>query len=311
MKIVVTHTDLDGAASAAILTRSLGGVDKYVFTQPHLLPRVFSAIKCPGECEVYVCDLSPNSDGLEPLLETLRRLTGSGIRVWWFDHHVWDPPWIEMFLNAGVRLYQDTSTCTAGIVYRELGSGDAVSERIARAACSLDLWAFDDWLGNFLARYVGNSRGENWRRRVVARLASGSLMDEEVLRVVEDSVDRELRILSEALKKCKLKNLCGLRVAYYYKSVKDHVTSYVASLLISRLGADVVVVCRKGSASLRSGGGVDVREIAKRLGGGGHRNAAGFSLRPPWVYRLLLPLGIAGPYVRWCLSKVEEVLCAR
>ncbi len=310
MRIVVTHTDLDGVASAAILTRSLGGVDKYVFAQPSSLPRVLSAVKCSGECEVYVCDLSPNGDSLDLILEAVRRLVGSGAGVWWFDHHVWDSSWIEAFRSAGVRLYQDTSTCSAGIVYRQLGSGDPVSERIARAACSLDLWVFDDWLGNFLARYVGNSGSENWKRRAVASLASGALLDEEVLRVVEDSVDRELKVLSEALRRCGVREVCGVRVVYHYKSVKDHVTSYIASLLMTRLGADVAVICRRGSASLRSRGRVDVREIAKELGGGGHRSAAGFPLRPPWIHRLLLLLGITGPYLRWCLAKVERALCA-
>lgn len=311
MRVVVTHTDLDGVASAAILTRSLSRVDKYVFAQPQTLSKALSAIECSDGCEVYICDLSPNSDNFGAILGALRRLVEAGAKVWWFDHHVWNPSWIEGALDAGVRLNQDTSTCSAGIVYRQMGDGDPVSERIARATCSLDLWVFDDWLGNFLARYVGYSKSEDWRRRVVAKLASGALLDEEVLAAVEDSVDRELRILSEALRKCGVRDVCGVRVAYYYKSVKDHVTSYIAALLMSRLKADMAVICRRGSVSLRSRGRVDVREVAARLGGGGHHNAAGFSVRPPWVYRFLLLLGLTGPYVRWCMTNIERVLCGQ
>lgn len=309
MRVVITHTDLDGVASAAILARSLNRIDRYVFAQPQTLSRALSAIKCSDECEIYICDLSPNSGNFGTLLGILKKLVKAGARVWWFDHHVWDPSWVEGALDAGIRLNQDTSTCSAGIVHRQFGSGDSVSERIARAACSLDLWVFDDWVGNFLARYVGYSKSEDWRRKAVAKLATGLLLDEEVFMAVEDSIDRELKILSEALRKCGVTDVCGVRVAYYYKSVKDHVTSYVAALLMSRFKADMAVICRRGSVSLRSRGRVDVREVALRLGGGGHHNAAGFSLRPPWIYRVLLLLGLSGPYVRWCMAKIERALC--
>ncbi|MEM2207656.1 MAG: DHHA1 domain-containing protein [Sulfolobales archaeon] len=309
MRIVVTHTDLDGIASAAIITRSLSKVDKYVFTQPHTLPRALSRIKCLDGCEVYVCDLSPNYGNVSSILSTIKKLVEYGSRVWWFDHHIWDPSWVESVLNLGVRLSQDTSTCSAGIVYKQLGFGDSTSEYIAKAACSLDLWVFDDWVGNFLARYVGYSKSEDWRKKVAIKLSKGVLLDEEVSKTVEESVDRELKILSEALKRGGVSDICGIRVAHYYKSVKDHITSYIAALLMSRFNADMAVICRRGSVSLRSRGKVDVREIAKKLGGGGHPNAAGFSLRPPWLYRVLLLIGIPSPYVKWCMSRIKAVLC--
>ncbi|MCX8208851.1 MAG: DHHA1 domain-containing protein [Sulfolobales archaeon] len=309
MRIVVTHTDLDGVASAAIITRAFGSVDRYVFIQPQALPRALSSINCSSGCEIYISDLSPNGESVSSLLKNLRRLAGSGARIWWFDHHVWDSTWIKEVLGIGVRLVQDMSTCSAGLVYRELSSGDTVSERLSRAACSLDLWVFDDWLGNFLARYVGYSKSENWRRKVTAKLSSGSLLDRGIAEVVEDSVDRELKILSEALRKCGISDICGIKTVHYYKSVRDHVTSYIAALLMARYGADMAVICRRGSVSLRSRGSIDVREIAKKLGGGGHRYASGFSVRPPLVYRVLLLLGISSPYVRWCLSRIRRAIC--
>ncbi|MCX8184299.1 MAG: DHHA1 domain-containing protein [Sulfolobales archaeon] len=306
---MIAHTDLDGVASAAIITRTLGSVDKYVFIQPQALPRVLSSVECSNDCEIYICDLSPNSEGVNSITKNLRKLASSGAKIWWFDHHIWDSSWVKEVLDSGVKLVQDTSTCSAGLVYGELGVGDSVSERLSRATCSLDLWVFDDWLGNFLARYVGYSKSENWRRRVTAKLSSGSLLDSEILEVVEDSISRELEILSEALRKCGISDLCGIRVAYYYKSVRDHVTSYIAALLMARFNADMAAICRRGSVSLRSRGRVDVREIAKKLGGGGHRNAAGFSVRPPWIYRILILLGISSPYVRWCLSRIKSAVC--
>jgi oligoribonuclease NrnB/cAMP/cGMP phosphodiesterase (DHH superfamily) len=308
--VVVTHTDLDGTASAAILLRYLGRIDKFLFIQPSNLAKALSGLNCGNECSIYVCDLSPNSSNFTVIAKSLSKLVGKGVTVWWFDHHVWDANWISELGRIGVRLFIDRYTCAAGAVVKYLGIADEVSVRLARAACSLDMWVFDDWLGNFLARYVGFSKSSNWRRRTAEKLSLGGLFDEEVLRVVEESVDRELKILSEALRKSKVKEVCGgIRIAYYYKSVKDHVTSYIASLQMSRFSADVALICRKGSASLRSRGSVNVREVAKKLGGGGHEYAAGFSIRPRLLHRILLYLGITGPYTEWCVSRVEEALC--
>jgi oligoribonuclease NrnB/cAMP/cGMP phosphodiesterase (DHH superfamily) len=308
--VVVTHTDLDGTASAAILLRYLGRIDKFLFIQPSNLAKALSGLNCGNECSVYICDLSPNSSNFTVIAKSLSKLVGKGVTVWWFDHHIWDANWISELGRIGVRLFIDRYTCAAGAVVKYLGIADEVSVRLARAACSLDMWVFDDWLGNFLARYVGFSKSSNWRRRTAEKLSLGGLFDEEVLRVVEESVDRELKILSEALRKSKVREVCGgIRIAYYYKSVKDHVTSYIASLQMSRFSADVALICRKGSASLRSRGSVNVREVAKKLGGGGHEYAAGFSIRPRLLHRILLYLGITGPYTEWCVSRVEEALC--
>lgn len=309
--VVITHTDLDGTASAAVLLRYLGRVDKLLFIQPSSLVKAVSSLNCDSGCVVYICDLSPNSSNYVALMESLRKLMRRGASVWWFDHHIWDDLWVSELREVGVKLFVDRSTCAAGVVVKYLGIVDEVSVRLARAACSLDMWVFDDWLGNFLARYVGFSKSSNWRRRAVGKLSSGELLDEEILRVVEESVDRELEILSEALRKSKVKEVCGgVRIAYYYKAVKDHVTSYIASLQMSRFSADIALICRKGSASLRSRGSINVREIAKKLGGGGHEYAAGFSIRPRLLHRLLLYLGITGPYTEWCVSKVEKALCS-
>jgi len=308
--VVVTHTDLDGTASAAVLLRYLGHVDKFLFIQPNNLVRAISSINCGSGCSIYVCDLSPNSSNYTALVTSLHRLVERGASVWWFDHHVWDDHWLSELRGIGVKLFVDRSTCATGVVIKYLGVADEVSVKLARAACSLDLWVFDDWLGNFLARYIGFSKSSNWRRRAVGKLSSGELLDGDVLRVVEESVDRELKILSEVLRKSKVREVCGgIRIAYYYKSVKDHVTSYIASLQMSRFSADVALICRKGSASLRSRGSVNVREIAKKLGGGGHEYAAGFPIRPRLLHRLLLYLGITNPYTEWCVSKVEKALC--
>jgi oligoribonuclease NrnB/cAMP/cGMP phosphodiesterase (DHH superfamily) len=309
--VVVTHTDLDGTASAAILLRYLGRIDKFLFIQPSNLAKALSGLNCGNECSVYICDLSPNSSNFTVIAKSLSKLVGKGVTVWWFDHHIWDANWISELGRIGVRLFIDRYTCAAGAVVKYLGIADEVSVRLARAACSLDMWVFDDWLGNFLARYVGFSKSSNWRRRTAEKLSLGGLFDEEVLRVVEESVDRELKILSEALRKSKVREVCGgIRIAYYYKSVKDHVTSYIASLQMSRFSADVSLICRKGSASLRSRGSVNVREVAKKLGGGGHEYAAGFSVRPHLLHRILLYLGITSPYTEWCVSKVEKALCS-
>jgi oligoribonuclease NrnB/cAMP/cGMP phosphodiesterase (DHH superfamily) len=56
---------------------------------------------------------------------------------------------------------------------------------------------------------------------------------------------------------------------------------------MGRYGVNVVVVASSdGKLSFRSSG-VSIRELAVKLGGGGHPYAAGSKIRIPWFIRLL------------------------
>ncbi len=307
LRAVVTHTDLDGVASAALIIKTLGDVDRVFFAQPHQLHAVLG--KIPNASEVYVADLGVNQGTLEKVVRGVSRIVSSGGSVKWFDHHVWDEAWLEAVRRAGAEVWVERSTCGAGVVAKHLpAKGEGVDD-VVSAACSVDLWVFNDWRGNFLARFVGLKEGGKWREYVARKLASSGseIVDEEVVKAAEALMDRELRIYSRVVKEARIARVGKYVVAYYLKPKSEHVTSYIGNILLSRFNADIALICRNGSLSLRSRD-VDVRRIAKALGGGGHPRAAGAPARPPLIIRLLAALRIKTPLLNWCLGRAAQAL---
>ena len=304
--VIITHTDLDGLSSAALILKHVGRIDRFYFAQPHQLHAVLS--KVPNKSQVFIADIGINESTLPKVIKQLERLVTSGATIKWFDHHVWDAEWVSKIKDVGVELYVDRSTCAAGVVAKYLGVSGSDVEALVKATCSVDLWRFDDWRGNFLARYAGFKGGHEWKKQVVMKLStfSGEL-DDEVKEVVEKAVSKELKVLSKALKNAVLAELGNLKVVAYFKGSEEHLTSYIANVLLSRFQADVAVIVRYGSVSFRSRG-YDVRELAKALGGGGHPQASGAPLKPPFYIRLLTLFGIRRFHINWCIKRISEVI---
>ncbi len=306
IKAIITHTDLDGVASAALILRAVGNVDKILFAQPHQLHAVLG--KIPNGSTVYIADLGVNPGTLEKVVNEISRITNSGGSVRWFDHHVWDNDWVSKVKEAGADLAVDITTCGAGVVAKYFPvSGEGVKELVS-ATCSIDLWLFNDWRGNYLAKYVGHKEGGEWREYVARKLVNfNGEIDDEVESIAEEAVSRELRLYSKVVKEAKVGKAGEYVIAYYLKPRTEHVTSYIGNILLSRHGADIALICREGSLSLRSRN-VNVREIAKKLGGGGHPAAAGAPIRPPLLILILAKLGLKSPLLNWCFKKVAEVI---
>jgi len=305
-KVIVTHTDLDGIVSASLVIRYLGGYDRLYFAQPHQLWAVLC--KVPSRSRLFICDLGVNEPSLNRLINELRRILRSGGEVYWFDHHVWDDSWIKTISKLGVKLFLDRNTCAAGVVYNSLGIKDASTEELVKGTCSLDLWRFDHWLGNYLARVVGYRGGARWKEYLVNKLVNfNGELPNEFLGIVEEVVSKELKIITNSLRKAGVVEYGRIKLVYYYKGNEEHLTSYIANALLSRYEADVAVICRKGSISLRSKS-FNVRELAKALGGGGHPRAAGAPLRISLITKLLAIMGIKGPLIRKCVKSVLSKL---
>ncbi len=302
MRVIVTHTDLDGVASAALVMKALRDVDKVMFAQPHQVPAVLGKVR--NGTELYITDLGLNPSTLERVRREVERIIKSGGRVRWFDHHVWDPSWVVSLQEVGAEVNVDTSTCAAGVVRKYFPVEGKGVDALVSATCSIDLWIFDDWRGNYLVRYVSLKEGRKWREEVVRKLSNfrGELT-EEVLRAAEEVINKELRLYSKVVREGKVLNHEGLRIAYYFKRNDEHATSYIGNLMLSRFNADIAVICKPNSVSLRSKG-FNVRELAKALGGGGHPRASGAKLDPPMYLRLLYWIGVRTPLTGWCVKEV-------
>jgi len=304
--VVITHTDLDGLSSAALILRYAGCIDRFYFAQPHQLYAVLN--KVPNKAYVYIADLGVNAPTLPKVIKHIQRIVMSGGRVKWFDHHVWDKEWVARIRNAGVDLYIDRNTCAAGVVAKYLGLEGKDVETLVRATCSVDLWRFDSWLGNYLARYAGYRGGQDWKKHVVIKLSTfNGILDDEIKNIVEKAVSNELKVFSKAINRAVPAKVGNIKIVAYFKGNEEHLTSYVANILLSRFQADIAVIVRYSSVSFRSRT-YNVRELAKALGGGGHPQAAGAPLKPPFYIRLLTLLGIKRFHLNWCIKRILEVI---
>ncbi|MCD6324474.1 MAG: hypothetical protein J7L55_05155, partial [Desulfurococcales archaeon] len=228
--------------------------------------------------------------------------------VRWFDHHIWDSSWIEALRRAGAEVNVDTSTCAAGVVRKYFPVNAEGADDLVSATCSIDLWIFNDWRGNYLTRYVSLKEGGRWREEVARKLKDfKGTLDDEVLRAAEEVVDKELKVYTKVVREVGVLNHGGLKIAYYFKRDDEHATSYIGNLMLSRFNADVAVICRPKSVSLRSRG-FNVRELAKVLGGGGHPRASGAKLSSPVMLRLLAWLGFRKPLMSWCVKQVVRAI---
>lgn len=296
--VIVTHTDLDGIASAAIYARLSGAAPgeqaQVLMTEPYKLHRVLQDVPSSAG-RVSIMDLGPNASTFETTLHAIRRLTGSGVAVEWYDHHRWDEAWIKSLNEAGVRLYVDTSTCAAGVVAkyapRELGAKpDEFVERLVSATCAADLWRWDDPLAPKLYRVIDRyrgPRGDEWKRGILRKFYEGMLWWPELDDALQEYLRLELEGFRAALRDTIIRDVYGCRVVLVLKRPGPPNASVLGNALLYRFNADIAVIVRRRGRgiSLRSRE-VNVREIAFRLGGGGHPRAAGAPLQLPLLYRV-------------------------
>lgn len=290
VQAIVAHTDIDGIGAAALYLYLTGNPEyRAFFTEPFLLHKALNRVASAYYERVVILDLGVNPLVYESVLEYLSLLRKHGIEVSWYDHHIWADVWIRDLENIGVELYIDESTCTVGVVANYTKpKRDKVDEgyvkELVNGACAGDLWKFDHWLGPYYVRLVRRRDRDSWRKQVLKVFASGRYWTPEFEEKVVEHVEKELEALSSTLGFVE-KKVDGLKIVVAKSSEKVE-NSFLAAYVLSRRSADVaVVVADDGKLSFRSRG-VDVREVAVKLGGGGHAHASGAKISIPWWVKL-------------------------
>lgn len=334
--VIITHTDLDGVVSAVVYYLSLlknGIENKNVialepekdpdtiihFTEPHSLHLVLKELeaqKQPPE-KIVITDLGANKDTISDIIGSIKNLVKRGVIVEWYDHHKWDDSWVGLIKTLkNTKIFIETDTCAAGVVHRHVNVPEPLSSCISNlvsATCAADVWKWDNMLAPLLYRVTMSPRGAKGdveRRRLFERFSRCEIWSDDWRDKLEEQIDRELKGYSDALKKKKVLPLRenGETTAVFILKEKGHPpTSFLASFLLRRTGADIAVIVRvDGALSLRSRG-VDVRELAVCLGGGGHPRASGAKIGLPFYYgflRIILPF----IYKRVLMKRVEETV---
>jgi len=151
--------------------------------------------------------------------------------------------------------------------------------------CAGDLWRFDHWRGGYYLRLVRRKDTNTWRKQVVKTIADGKAWTQEFEEKILENLEQELKLLSSSIDIVE-KPLNDIKIVVA-ESSEDVENSFLAAYLIGRYNADIAVLASiDGKLSFRSRS-VNVREIALKMGGGGHMYAAGAKIEIPLVTRLL------------------------
>ncbi len=323
MIAIVTHSDLDGLAAAALYTvLSNIEIDKVriVLSGPSQLHKDLWKLDKEDIDKVVIIDIGVNIVNYDDVLKVLRYLRERSIEIEWFDHHVWEAVWVEE-IGKVAALVVDRSTCATGVVFESLhrkGNHEKASEieRFVAAVCAVDLWKFDRWEAPFLLRFVEYRDDYEWYNYVyevfVKSLRTGGIDEiiEKVSDVVEEYVDKELQVLSALCSESIVKELNGVWIGVYVRRCNIPNASIVGNAMLSLCRLDIAAIVNPNLSrlSLRSWR-CNVREIAFFLGGGGHPRAAGTNIRVNPLLRFLWKAGIArGAIARLVSRKVLDLI---
>ncbi|MEM2614188.1 MAG: DHHA1 domain-containing protein [Nitrososphaerota archaeon] len=278
MSIIITHNDADGIISAASVFLKHPEKFSLYFATPNLLKTVFCKCISKHEMEekLFVLDLSPNKEAL--------RLASFFDDVTWIDHHIWDVSVSSPI--KGINDVNSPSTARICANYFQLSQN-----KIFDWADEIDRNDVKSVEGEYLRDLVDGikfvyGKGFHLKFKHLATLLSKdpeSIMNEENdkivekfrewLKEVENRVEREIKIFNSNDKKIGLYTTNkAIPTRIVLKKVKElGISLDVLAVLYYHIKGKNIFT----KVELRTLNNFDVYEIAKRLGGGGHKYASG------------------------------------
>ena len=282
MATLITHNDFDGV-TCAVLFKAVWPDGKVYFEDYKTInDRLWQVVRDnPKDTEIYITDICPeNNPELVNLLEGMDHLL-------LFDHHKTALPFDE-YSFAHVK----TGVCGAALFYEFLvfhyPKIMLSFEKLVWYANDYDLWKHESPLSKqinkllylygrdrFIQRFLDSPDPKCWMPGEELLL---ELEQERQDRYIQEVIDTTPKIYFDEFGRYH-------KIAYaeQYTSELGH------SMLKKHPEIDFVIIInlRNWTASLRSRpGGVDVSEIAKRKGGGGHLAAAGYTLPENFIAEL-------------------------
>jgi len=273
-KILVTHNDFDGVTCAVLFKAAWPDGQVYFDDYKTVNNRLRELVLHNPDAELFITDISPENDP-----ELINQLTIHG-KVLLFDHHKTALPLAE---NDWATV--DTSMCGAMLFFNWLNKQFPEGKELRKFgylvwhANDYDLWNHISPLSKDINKLLTIYGRDKFIKRFLEYPCPEPFQPgEELLLVLEK--EREDRYIQEVFNRSgKVHRDSSGRV--FALVFAEQYTSQLGHYILDKHPVDYVVIVNflNGTVSLRSNqGGVDVSEIAKQHGGGGHPTAAGFTL---------------------------------
>ena len=269
--LLITHTDMDGSC-CAICFREVFPDSSVLYTDYDRINAVLQSILDEGhDGLVVVADILGRRDLMTELFATRGPL-----KLRFFDHHKEGE-----YLNSWPGSKHDIQRCGGLILAQELGCPQHCID-FAEVVDCYDRWVKDD--SNFeLAQDLNLLHKFIGQNRFVARGADLMLSREEddLLEILKERDQKDIdqwtkhaQTFLDGDGNCFL-FLVGVTNVVAHAVLIGH-PAKAAYAVIWNSRFNTVTLCSTDE-------GPDVQVLAKRLGGGGHRNAAGFPVSPTKV----------------------------
>jgi oligoribonuclease NrnB/cAMP/cGMP phosphodiesterase (DHH superfamily) len=262
MILHISHNDLDGVGCGILVKAAYPSV-KTIYTHYDELPGILANLP-PEYSTLIITDLSPTDAWVERIVGE-RELTI-------IDHHI-----TSAHLAEYPFVYHSIEKCATLLTWEKLtadGFDLSAYKDFAECVNDYDLWLMkrpDGLRMNTLLNLLGMSRFE---KRFFATPYEGFNPSEELIITLEEE-RRENYMLRAFKNTYYFTDIEGRNVAALYA---EQYVSELGNYIITHSEADYVVLvdAQRRKVSLRSSREVDISHIAKGMGGGGHKNAAGF-----------------------------------
>ena len=280
-KTVITHADADGILCVVLLLKKFGNLQRIFFTSPARLKRTLtsSILKADRLDELYVVDFSADKELL--LLSSFYK------KALWIDHHEWP----ELQLPSNVEVFVDKSSpSSTQLVAKKFG----VESELVELANQIDRNEVQSEDAIFLRDLVAAIRWKYSNAELQAKLESFAKLlylhglqrfkqSEEVEELLQAYFRWVERMKEQILEKVKVCEFDSKRVAIFETDARVPIFIVCEKLeQHSKAPFDVIAVLThkkdRTKIEFRTQTSLDVHAIASKLGGGGHRQAAGVTV---------------------------------
>jgi len=285
MVLAILHHDADGIFSLALLYRKFEEVKPY-FTSPVRLKRTLCKVIEENDSEntLYISDLAGNP--------SLVRLASYFGKVIWVDHHIWDK--IEEVNN--VKLIIKNSPSATRILAEELGIKD---EKLLEIIDFIDTNR-KNGKAEFIRDLVGAIKWKYYKDQYLLFDKIAKEISEDIEKVLNSAFYNSL---VKSFREWLTENSKDLfsKMRYYRIDDKNCIffildkripTYYIMDFMEEKINEkfDYIFVIYEGypiRIEIRTQKNKDVYSIAKELGGGGRKEAAGATVKETDVLEVI------------------------
>lgn len=276
--LIISHADLDGVG-CVILLRKNKNFSYQLRNYSNIDQQVVDALERHASYEkIYITDICPSEEVCEMIDKSAAK-----DKITLLDHHK-TKKWVSKYSWA---IYDD-SLCGTSLVFSH---ADTIEDIDARAVINFssaveawDLWKMEDPFRergenlNTLLKFLGN---DYFITKFSKNLNADSDEFKDTIRILNKNKKEHIRkTVKSYVPRCKIHS-DGNGRCFKILVITDFISEIGNSILSSEEYKDLDYVVMadplNNKVGLRSRKNeVDVSEIASKLGGGGHRSAAGF-----------------------------------